>query len=233
MSYITALIPARGGSKGVLRKNIKDLYGYPLIAYTIQVCKLVEEIKDIYVSTEDEEIMNVAKYYGASIINRPKKYSLDSSSDNDVLKHFFSLFPEEEEVLYMRPTTPLRYSLDVYSIINEYFDCREKCSCLITVHEMSEPPHKMLKINKKGFCEGFFNDFNGIKNYTNLPRQIFPKSYHPNGYADIFKKKCVFEGNECGDLIKPYITEYVTEIDTIEEFLILENKLKVEGHALL
>ena len=101
------------------------------------------------------------------------------------------------------------------------------------MHELSESPYKFFKINDEGFCEGFFEDYEGIKDYTNLPRQVFPKTYHPNGYVDIIKKEVINAGKTYGDKIYPAVTEYVTEIDTLYELKIIENELKISGNLLI
>ena len=90
MPKITALIPARGGSKGVPRKNIKLLNGHPLIAYSIIACRLSKNIGRIIVSTEDKEIASISINHGAEVpFMRPPDLSRDESTDQDVLEHFF------------------------------------------------------------------------------------------------------------------------------------------------
>ena len=79
----------------------------------------------------------------------------------------------------------------------------------------------------------FAKDYEGIKDYTNLPRQVFPKAYHPNGYIDIIKKETVSSGKAYGDKKYPAITEYVVEIDTLYELKIIENELKINGNLLI
>ena len=101
------------------------------------------------------------------------------------------------------------------------------------MHELPESPHKMFMINDDGECCGFFPDFNGIKNYTNLPRQMFPKAYQPNGYLDIVKRSTLSGGDTFGDVILPIVTEEVIEVDTQYQFNQLEDLLRVRGHILL
>ena len=87
---ITAIIPARGGSKSIPRKNIVDVGGHPLISYSIDVCKQAKNIDRIIVSTEDEEIAEISKSYGAEVpFIRPSELSQDNSTDVGFLKHFF------------------------------------------------------------------------------------------------------------------------------------------------
>ena len=110
---------------------------------------------------------------------------------------------------------------------------KKQITSLRSMHELSESPYKFFKINDEGFCEGFFEDYEGIKDYTNLPRQVFPKTYHPNGYVDIIKKEAINAGKTYGDKIYPAITECVTEIDTLYELKIIENELKISGNLLI
>ena len=94
------------------------------------------------------------------------------------------------------------------------------------MHRFSESPYKMFRINENGFCEGFFEEFNGNKNYTNLPRQLFTAAYQPNGYIDIVKRKTIEDGTTYGAKIYPYVTEAVIEVDTQFEFDLLELQIK-------
>ena len=211
---IPALIPARGGSKGVPRKNLKLIGGHPLIAYSIAACKLSNNISNVYVSTDDREIASVALKYGAKIpFLRPLHYATDTSGDWEVIKHFFDNI-DAEYVAYMRPTTPLRESKNIDKYIKFFAQNKENMTGMMSMHELAEPPYKMFKI-EDGYCAGFFEDFNGNKNYTNLPRQAFPKAYHPNGYIDIAKRDYVMNQKDAfGMRIMPVITPHTNEIDT-------------------
>ena len=226
---LSALIPARGGSKGVPRKNIKKLGNYPLLAYSIAVCKLSKNIDKVFVSTDDETIADIAKSFGAIVPGlRPEHLAGDTSTDHDVIKYFFDN-NDVEEVVYLRPTTPLRDPELVDQCIEIYENNRNSASGFRSMHELAEPPYKMLMI-EDGLCKGFFKDFNGIKDYTNLPRQVFPKAYHPNGYIDIAKRDTVNECNTAfGEKVFPFITPVVTEIDTIEEFETLQYKVETQN----
>jgi CMP-N,N'-diacetyllegionaminic acid synthase len=210
---ISALIPARGGSKGVPRKNIKEVGGYPLLAYSIAACKLSKHIGDIFVSTEDLEIANVAKKYGAIIpFMRPTEYASDSSTDCDVLKHFFD-HVKVDDIAFIRPTTPFRSPDFMDSVIDRYFEVKSGVTGLRTVHEINENPYKVFKI-ENNICRGFFPDFNGIEEYTNLPRQTFPTAYVGNGYLDIVKKETVLKGTTFGKTIHAEVCEKIIDIDS-------------------
>ena len=226
MKKIAALIPARGGSKGVPRKNIKTLGGKPLIFYSIQACLDCDAINRVIVSTEDLEIATIAKECGAEIpFLRPKELAQDNSTDYDVLNNFFDQVNVQDVVL-IRPTTPLRDIKKLDLAIKHYYNNIENISSMRSVHEIPESPYKLFKISKAGFCEGLFDNFNGIKDYTNLPRQTFPPIYQPNGYIDIIKKETVSKGSAYGHKILPFLTEEVIEIDTNFQFDLLELKIK-------
>ncbi len=230
---IAALIPARGGSKGVPRKNVRVVGYAPLIAYSIVACKMSNNIGEVYVSTDDSEIAEVAKKYGAKIpFMRPEEYAMDSSGDQAVIKHFFENI-DVDCVAYMRPTTPMRDPKKIDKYVNYFYSNKDKMSGLRSVQELAEPPYKMIKI-EEGYCAGFFEDFEGIKDYTNLPRQTFPKAYQPNGYIDNAKRETKnLGGSAFGQEIMPVITEHVTEVDMEYEFDILTHQLKTTGHTLL
>ena len=211
---ISALIPARGGSKGIPRKNIKRIGGHPLLAYSIAACKLSKYIDDIFVSTEDLEIANIAKEYGATVpFRRPPEYATDSATDHDVLKHFFN-YVAIDEVAFIRPTTPFRDPKFMDDVVGRYFGIKDKITSLRTVHEINENPYKAFKI-KNNICEGFFPEFNGVTEYTNLPRQTFPTAYIGNGHIDIVKKETVLNGTTFGNTIYAEICEKLIDIDSL------------------
>jgi|TARA_B100000029_G_C17436489_1_gene909854 CMP-N-acetylneuraminic acid synthetase len=210
---ITAIIPARGGSKSIPRKNIVDLGGFPLIAYSIAACKLSKNIDRIVVSTEDKEIAMIAKSFGAEIpFVRPPELSQDNSTDVGFLRHFFDNI-DVEEVALIRPTTPFRDPKIVDEAIEQYFKIRDKITGFRTVSEINENPYKVYKI-EDNICRGFFPNFNGEENYTNLPRQTFPKAYMGNGHIDIVKKETALQNTTFGSIIYSYTCQKEIDIDS-------------------
>jgi N-acylneuraminate cytidylyltransferase len=116
---IVAFIPARGGSKGIHKKNIVDFHGSPLLKYTINVCKKSKYINRIYVSSDDLEILNLAKEYGANIIERPPEISHDQSPTEDAIKHFIDSIDEVDLIVFLQATSPLREVNDINGLIEE------------------------------------------------------------------------------------------------------------------
>lgn len=217
-----SIIPARGGSKGVKNKNIKILNGKPLIAYSIECCLNCKNIERVIVSTDSLEIANIARQFGAEVpFMRPKEFARDDSKDEEFLNHFFDNF-DVEDVVFIRPTTPFRKIEVIEKAIDTYLNVDFDFTGFRSMQAAEENPYKMFQINSHGVCEGFFKDFKGEKDYTNLPRQKFPEAYRPNGYVDIVKQEIVRRGSAFGDVIVPFITPRVPDIDTEEDFKFAE-----------
>jgi len=220
------LIPARSGSKGIPRKNIKLLAGYPLIAYSIIASKLSSKIERTVVSTDSEEFAEIALSYGAEVpFLRPKDISKDNSLDIEYVKHALDWFQTHEgkqpEYLVVLPsTTPLRDPALIDKAINKIKQNKDATS-LRSAYETRESPHKLFLI-EGDFYMGMFPD-DPRPEYYNLPRQTFPSVYHPNGYVDIVKSQTVMNsGSLHGPRILPFITPDVGELDRPEDFAFTE-----------
>lgn len=229
-----ALIPARGGSKGILKKNIANLGGYPLIAYSIQAAKLARNIHRVIVSTDSPEIAAIAKKFGAEVpFMRPSEFAQDKSTDAAVFTHALDWFLVHEGVIpelcvHLRPTTPLRNPLEIEKAI-DLFRGHPTATSLRSAHELAEPPHKMFQLGKGGYFEGFFpND--PRPEYYNLPRQELPKAYQPNGYVDIIRTDFfVRERMLHGPKILGFITPFAIEVDMQEDLERLTFQLSRES----
>jgi len=116
---ITAFIPARGGSKGIHKKNIVDFHGYPLLKHTIDVCKKSKFINKIYVSSDDLEILNLARGYGVNTIKRPPEISQDDSPTEEAIGHFLKFIEKVDLIVFLQVTSPLRDSMDVDNLIEK------------------------------------------------------------------------------------------------------------------
>ncbi len=218
---IDVIIPARGGSKGIPRKNIINICGFPLISYTIQFCKMIKNIRNIYVSTDDEEIANISLQYGATIIKRPLEYSLDTSLDIEFLNHFFSII-KCDEIVFFRPTVPIRNRPIIEKAIRLYFENKQNISSLRSVHKILDNPYKTVKIIN-GFCESIVETGNKI---SDIPRQAIPDAYKPNGQIDIVKRDVVLSGSVYGDKIFPIVCKKNIDIDSHNDILKTQRVLK-------
>jgi N-acylneuraminate cytidylyltransferase len=226
---ILTIIPARGGSKGIPEKNTKLLAGKPLIAYSIEAAIKSEYINRVVVSTDDDEIAQISKKYGAEVIKRPSELAQDDSSTIDAVIHVLNTLENEgysaDIVVLLQPTSPLRTQEDVDSAINLFIKNMDKCDSLVSVCEFDHSPYWSLKV------EGDYLKPNFGEEYFKMRRQDLPKLYMPNGSIFISKKKSLlnsksfYNGNKIPYFMK---TEESIDIDTIIDFklaeLILEDK---------
>ena len=212
-----SLILARGGSKGVQKKNIKKLLGKPLIEYVITSAKQSKKITDIYVSSDDEEIIEISKKLGCKIIVRPSELSNDLSLDVDSFRHFCEELNYTEPIIHLRATTPLISPLVIDDAIEVYLKNKNRLTSLRSAHETSESVYKFYKQN--GLY--WYPIVDGMD--TNLPRQSYPKTYSPNGYIDIVTPEVFMNSDSFyGDKIYSFITDKTYEIDTIDDFNYIE-----------
>jgi CMP-N-acetylneuraminic acid synthetase len=217
------LILARGGSKGVPKKNIKLLNNVPLLAYPVLSAQKTKNINQIYISTDSEEIAKVALEYDCNVIERPKELASDTSPDVESFRHAVKFLNDYDDIVHLRITTPIIDPLKLDEAIVLFKDNKNQCTSLRSAHEFSESVYKFFK--KDGnYWNGFFPNLPG--EYYNLPRQYFPKSYLPNGYIDIVRPS-IFMNQETfhGNKILSFITPHVIEVDTPHDFEILRMSL--------
>ena len=150
---ILAVIPARGGSKGIKNKNIKSLCGHPLIAWTIMKAKRSKFIEKVVVSTDSKKIAYISKKYGASVpFIRPKKYATDKANDFIVLKHAINFFTTKGEkfdyIIMLQPTSPLRELKDINNSINKVL--KKNIDALVSVSKVEvQHPRFIYSIKNK------------------------------------------------------------------------------------
>ena len=237
MIKIAAIIPARSGSKSIKDKNLALLGGYPMLAYSIAVAKMVPAIQKVIVSTDSVKYAELSKSYGADVpFLRPKGLSLDNSTDYDFMSHavsWFDLNSDEspEYWVHLRPTTPLR---DVKVILKaiSLIESREDATALRSGHIAPESPFKWLRKNSDGFLTNLYGDDTNLDKY-NGPRQDFPDVLIPNGYVDIVKSSFVRESKLLhGDRALAFETPFCNEVDTIEELKLIEFQLHNNGSSL-
>jgi CMP-N,N'-diacetyllegionaminic acid synthase len=233
-----AIIPARGGSKGVPRKNACLLGGYPLIAYSIAVAAMSEQIERVLVSTDSEEIAAIARYYGAEVpFLRPSQHSQDNSTDRGFLLHAMHWFIDNNENLpeywvHLRPTTPFRDPVIVGQAIMQIMNHSDSTS-LRSGHVAPESPFKWFLRDDNGYFKGIRNDEPAAE-YYNLPRQAFPDVYIPDGYVDILKASFVLNSESLhGERMLGFVSPVCHELDTGNDLALLEFQLQKEGSLIL
>jgi len=146
---IIALIPARGGSKRIPRKNIKIMCGKPLISWTIEIAKNSPSIDRVIVSTDDEEIATISRECGAEVpFLRPAELALDETHMIEPVLHALEKFPEFKQVLLLQPTSPLRTVEDIEGIC--HFQKKINRPCVVSVCPTSIQPHLTYQLTAEG-----------------------------------------------------------------------------------
>jgi CMP-N,N'-diacetyllegionaminic acid synthase len=233
MVDIVAIIPARAGSKSLADKNIRELSGHPLIAYSIAVAKLSKKIDKVIVSTNSQEYAEIAKYYGAEVpFIRPDKFSMDASTDRGFLVHAMNWFYENEGIvpeywIHLRPTTPLREVKVVDNAIDEIKKDKGATS-LRSGHKAPESPLKWL-VRDSNYFKGLISG----EGY-NLPKETFEQVYIPDGYVDIIKSSFIMKKKEIhGNRMIGFESPVCKEVDSLEEFEYIQYQLDKNGSKLL
>lgn len=146
-----ALIPARGGSKAILRKNLVDLAGRPLIAWTIAAALACKRIGRVVVSTDDREIAEVARHHGAEVpFMRPPELAEDHTPMLDVVRHFATAISLEDDaaIVLLQPTSPFRTTADLDSALDLYTGSGARS--LVSIVRSDAHPDWMLRVDQKG-----------------------------------------------------------------------------------
>ena len=234
MTETLALIPARGGSKSIPRKNILDFAGHPLIAYSIAAGLAAETVDRVIVSTDDEEIAAVARRYGAETpFLRPAEHAQDNTPDLPVFRHALEWLEQHEGyipdiVVQLRPTSPFRrvWHIDqaVYRLIEH-----PEADAVRTVCIPFQNPFKMWRIGPDGFMQPIGVELGVPDEPYNQPRQALPEIYWQTGYVDAAWRDTLMEKNSMtGDHILPLIidpSEWV-DIDSPDDWRRAERLLE-------
>lgn len=208
---ILAIIPARGGSKGIPHKNIMKINHKPLIAYSIEAAKGSKFIDYILVSTDDVEIKDVSLNYGAKVpFLRPEEISNDTAKSIDVVLHALEFHKSQGKefhyVVLLQPTSPLRSSQDIDNAIEIVME--KEAESLVSLCEASENPVLMRVIEDDKLKS--FVEFKG----NNLRRQDLPKFYIFNGAIYINSVEMLFkEKTFVNEATIPFVMDSVKSID--------------------
>lgn len=215
---VLALIPARGGSKGIKDKNIIDLCGMPLIAYSIRAGIESGYIDSVVVTTDSERIAGVAREYGAEVpFLRPDELASDTSKSIDAVLHAVRWLKEHGEsfdiLVLLQPTQPLRTAKDIDGALEKYME--EGMQPLISLTEAEESPVLMRTVNTEGRLEKVL-DID-----CSLRRQDMSRYYIIDGSIYINSVKELSEDTNFGDNAVPYIMPKERSVD-IDEYKDLE-----------
>ena len=228
-----AVIPARGGSKSVPRKNLMDLLGHPLISYSIDSALKCKSIDRVIVSTDDHEIAECAQKYGAEVVIRPSELAGDVSRDDGLLKHILQVSPEINPLdilIFLRPTHPIRNPETISRALKLYEEKGQKFSSLRSMKSCQEIVFKTWGIAQDGSAMPAFNPhLTEVQDPSNAPRQVLPPTYYQDGYVEVLPFSTVTDfGNTAGPRVLPFVIDefshdidYLSDIQQIAEYLTL------------
>ena len=235
---ILAVIPARGGSKGLPGKNIRPLAGHPLIAYSIEAARQTPAVSRIICSTDDEAIAAVARQYGAEVpFLRPAHLAQDLSTDLEVFQHLLLELERTEGyrpdlILQLRPTSPIRRVSDIIYCIEQMLTHPEADSLRI-VTEAPNTPYKMWRLPAEDAPDPYLLPLldapAGEPEPYNAPRQRLPKTYWQIGTLDVIRPRAILEMNSMsGKRILPHVIDpsLAVDIDDVGSFSKAESILK-------
>jgi CMP-N,N'-diacetyllegionaminic acid synthase len=219
---ILGLIPARGGSKSIPNKNIKNFNGKPLITYAIKNSLESKYITHTVVSTDSHLIAEIARESGALVpFLRPEKLARDSSLDLPVMEHAINWYKEQGQsfdyMVFLRPTNPFRVATEIDKAIEMIIS--SKFDSIRGVSEVGYSPYWMKKIIN-GELIDFINS-----SYSESKRQDLPKVFQANGTVDVIKIDTIlYKNSRYGESIGPFIMKDISriDIDTELDFAIAE-----------
>jgi CMP-N,N'-diacetyllegionaminic acid synthase len=234
---IVALIPARSGSKGVKDKNLLLLNGHPLIGFSVASANQSKLISEVYITTDSEKYASIAKSYGAIVpFLRPEGISNDFSTDKEFFLHFIDWCKENRSsvpdmIVHLRPSSPLRDFLLIDEAIQKLID-QPEASSLRSCQNTEITPYKLFFENNS-YMEPCMS-LSSYKESYNMPRQIFPKTYLPNGYVDIIRPKVLINsGSLHGEKILLNLTPKTADIDDIHDYESAKQLLDSEEYSAL
>ena len=226
MTHTLAIIPARGGSKGIPRKNIRDFAGYPLIAYSIAAGQQARSVTRVIVSTDDPEIAAVAGEWGAETpFLRPAEFAQDNSTDLPLFEHALRWLALNEAyhpdvVVQLRPTSPIRPR-----------DCVDRAVGILLAHKDADSvrgvvpagqnPHKMWRLSGEDAPMKNLLDVPGIEEPYNAPRQSLPPIHWQTGHIDAVRAATILEKHSMsGSRVYPLIIDprYTVDIDNLNDW---------------
>jgi CMP-N-acetylneuraminic acid synthetase len=221
-SDVLAIIPARGGSKGIPRKNIRMFAGYPLIAFSIAAALQAETVTRVVVSTDDKEIAEVARRFGAeSPFLRPAELAADFTTDLPVFLHALNWLAEHEDytpeiVLHLHPTSPVRphgFVDQAVRLLHEH----PEAECVRSVVSPGQNPYKMWQIDPQSGAMLPLLNVPGISEAFNTPRQLLPAVYLQTGHINAIRPAAIFQGSMTGKVILPLMIDarYEVDLDTL------------------
>ena len=218
---ILAIIPARGGSKGIPRKNIRTFAGHPLIAFSIAAGLQAETVTRVIVSTEDEQIAEISRHYGAETpFLRPAELAGDTTTDLPVFQQALIWLDDNEHyrpevVVHLHATTPVRGRGCVDEAVRLLLKT-PRVDCVRSVVEASQNPYKMWRIDADTGRIVPLLTIPDVAEPYNIPRQSLPPVYWQTGHVNVIRPETVRGGSMTGQVVLPLVIDprYLVDIDT-------------------
>jgi len=209
---ILGIIPARGGSKGIIEKNIKELHGKPLIVYTLESAAKSTLLDRCIVSTDDQKIADVAKNYRGDVpFMRPKEIATDTALALDVLNHAIKELSDAGEeydyIMMLQPTSPLRTAEDIDACIR--LACDKDADSVFSMKQLSDFAPQKLKILEDGMIKPLLEDEIG----QSAPRHNGPDVYKRNCAIYLTKTGLIRSGDQFGNTSYAYIMPEQRSVD--------------------
>lgn len=224
---ILGIIPARGGSKGIPKKNIVKVLGRPLIAWTIDAAEKSKYIDKIVVSSENKEILEIGKKYGAQPIKRPMHLATDKASPEPLVFQVMEYLKKKDNytpdiLVYLQPTSPLRGGNDIDQAVQKLLN--NNAQAIISVYELEKKYLKTFITNESGQLKGTVNN-----RYPFMNRQQLPSVYMPNGAIYVITRKAFINtGQLFAKKTLPFVMsiEKSFDLDTPEDLKNLRKYLR-------
>ncbi len=219
MTEVLAIIPARGGSKGIPRKNIRDFAGWPLIAWSIAAGLQAQSVTRVIVSTDDEQIADIARQCDAETpFMRPPEMAQDTSADLPAFVHALNWLQEHEGyqpevVVQLRPTSPIRPRGCVDEAVRILL-AHADADSVRGVVPAAQNPHKMWRLMGDGAPMTPLLKVKGISEPYNAPRQILPAVYWQTGHVDAIRVNTILQkGTMTGERVYPLLIDPRCTVD--------------------
>ena len=238
MVEVLALIPARGGSKGIPRKNIKDLGGHPLITYSIAAGLTSKLVTRTIVTTDDEEIARIARSFGAEVpFLRPKEFARDDTRDLPVFQHVLAWLEENEDyqpevVVQLRPTSPFRSPDLVDEAVQILLD-NPQANSVRGIVPSKQNPYKMWQVQDNGHMSPLL-DTEFFEAY-NMPRQELPETFWQTGHIDAIRTQTILDGSMSGENVFACQIDprYSVDLDILIDWEGAESRLATLGNDII
>jgi CMP-N-acetylneuraminic acid synthetase len=233
---VLALVPARGGSKGLPRKNVLPLGGHPLIAWSIAAGQQAQTVHRVVCSTDDAEIAEVAVSYGAEVpFMRPAELAQDDTLDLPVFQHALAWLEREQGwradvVVQLRPTSPLRFPGQVDEAVRMLFETPEATG-VRTVIPAPANPYKMWLLPEPGVGR-YMRPLVGVPCFEepyNMPRQKLPQAWWQTGTIDVVRADVIRAGRMSGDRLLPMRVDPRQAVDIDAEADLAAASARVEA----